>query len=149
MSPEIIKPTYHDADLVLRVYEMRRETKTREARDLLNFQFWPTSYEDVKAVQQFEHPMNFAWRQLSTYWEVVFGLARNGIVHTDYLVENNGEGFFFFAKVEPYLDQIRESGSPRAFRNVEWATTATDASRAIYENIREAVRKHLAALRET
>jgi len=142
MPDEYDKPNYHDADLILRVYEMRRETKTREARDLLNFEFWPKNYEDVKAVQEFDHPMNFAWRQLSAYWEVVFGMAKHGIVHTDYLVENNGEGFFHFAKVEPYLQQIRE-GSPRAFKNVEWATTATDTSRETYESIRTAVKKRI------
>lgn len=141
MSAE--KPDYQDADLVLRLYEMRRESKTREARDLLNFQFWPKSYEDVKAVQQFDHPMNFAWRQLSTYWEVVFGLARNGIANADYLTQNSGEGLFFFAKIAPYVEQIRRDGSPRAFRNVEWATTASESGRKMFEEIQAAVKARL------
>ena len=135
------KPDYHDADLVLRVYEMRREAKSREARDLLNFGFWPKSYDDVKAVQQADNPMNFAWRQLSGYWEMVFSMGYNGIVNADYLIENNGEGLFFFAKIAPYLEDIRRDGSANAFKNVEWATTASETSRNMFAYIQEVVKK--------
>ncbi|GMR24558.1 MAG: hypothetical protein BMS9Abin37_3118 [Acidobacteriota bacterium] len=141
MSAE--KPDYHDGDLVLRLYEMRREAKTREARDLLNFQFWPKTYDDVKEVQKFDNPMNFAWRQLSTYWETVFGMARNGIVNADYLTENNGEGLFFFAKIAPYVDQIREDGSPMAFKNVEWATKESETGRQMYAYISKMVQERI------
>lgn len=141
MSAE--KPDYHDADLVLRMYEMRREAKTREARDLLNFQFWPKSYDDVKEVQKFDNPMNFAWRQLSAYWELVFGMARNGIVNADYLTENNGEGLFFFAKIAPYVDQLREDSSPTAFKNVEWATKECETGRQMFAYVSEMVQKRI------
>lgn len=139
MSAE--KPDYHDADLVLRVYEMRREARTREARDLLNFQFWPKSYDDVKEVQKADNPMNFAWRQLNAYWEMVYSLARHGIVNADYLTENNGEALFHFAKVAPYLDEIRKDGSPRAFSNVEWATKECETGRQIFAYLSDIVKK--------
>ena len=134
------KPDYHDADLILRVYEMRRETKTRENRDKINFGFWPKSYDDVKAVQQSDHELNQAWRQLSGYWEMVYGIARNGIVNPDYWVENNGEGLFFYAKVAPYLAQMRED-SPLALQNVEWAATQTERGRQFMEYISAVVKK--------
>ena len=43
-------PTYQDADLVLRIYDMRREAKMRASRHAINFGFWPKSYEDCKAI---------------------------------------------------------------------------------------------------
>ena len=135
------KPNYHDADIVLRLYEMRREAKTREARDLLNFKFWPKSYDDIKEVQKPDNPMNFAWRQLNGYWEMVFGMARNGIVNPDYLTENNGEGIFFFAKIAPYIDEIRKAGSPNTCANVEWATKECEKGRQLFSYISEAVKK--------
>ena len=141
MSAE--KPDYHDADLMLRVYEMRREAKTREARDRLNFGFWPKTLEDIQAIQKTDHELNFAWRQLSGYWELVFGMARHGIVNGDYCSESNGEGFFFFAKIKPYLAEIRAAGSPTAFQNLEWAATQTEAGRTISKRIDEQVRKIL------
>lgn len=135
------KPDYNDADLVLRVYDMRREAKTRENRDAINSQFWPKSYDDVKEIQQPDHPLNAPWRQLSTYWEMVCGLAKNGIVNADYLTENNGEAIFFFAKISPFLDQIRENGAPAAFQNVEWVTKETETGRKTFANIRDYIEK--------
>jgi hypothetical protein len=144
MSSE--KPDYHDADLMLRVYEMRREAVTREHRDKLNFEFWPKSYDDVKAVQKNDHPLNQAWRQLSGYWELVYGMARNGIVHPDYLAETNGEGLFFFAKVAPYLAEIRRDGTPTAFQNLEWVTKNSENGKKMFERIQGVIRKRLESM---
>ena len=141
MSAE--KPDYHDAELMLRVYEMRRESKTREVRDQLNFNFWPKTYEDVVAVQANDNPMNTAWRQLSGYWEMVYSMAKHGIVNADYLIENNREGIFFYAKVQPFLKQMRDAGAPLAFENLEWATTQVDSGKQTFEYIRGIVEKRL------
>jgi hypothetical protein len=137
----IDKPDHHDADLMLRAYDLRREAKTREHRDKLNNEFWPKSYDDVKAVQQFDHPLNAAWRQLSGYWELVYGMARNGIVNADYLAETNGEGLFFFAKVAPFLEEIRRDGSPAMFQSVEWVANNSATGKKIFERIRAVVKK--------
>lgn len=143
MSTE--KPDYHDADLMLRVYDMRREAKTREHRDKLNFEFWPKRYEDVKAVQQYDHPLNAAWRQLSGYWEMVYGMARNGIVNADYLAETNGEGLFFFAKVAPYLEEIRRDGAATMFQSVEWVATNSATGRKMFERVQGIVKARTAS----
>ncbi|MBF86172.1 MAG: hypothetical protein CL489_17090 [Acidobacteria bacterium] len=143
MSSE--KPTYKDADLMLRVYELRRETVTRAARDKINFGFWPKSYDDVKALSAFDHPMNAAWRQVTSYWEMVYGMAHQGIVHVDYWIENNGEGLFLFAKVAPYLTEIRADGSPISFQHLEWAATETDKGKQYFEMLQGIVKKRLAS----
>jgi len=140
------KPDYHDADLMLRVYEMRREAKTREHRDKLNFEFWPKSYEDVKALQQYDHPLNAAWRQLGTYWEMVYGLARNGIVNPEYLAETQGEGLFFFAKISPYLEEIRRDGVPTAFQSLEWVAKNSKVGQKNFERIRDVITKRLESM---
>ena len=104
---------------------------------------WPKSYDDVKELGNSDHPLNGAWRQLSSYWEMVFGMARNGVVNADYLTQNNGEGLFFFAKIAPYLDQIRTDGSPTAFQNVEWASKETESGRTQFEHIQGMIKKQL------
>ena len=109
------------AEIILKLYELRRENVMRASRDLLMKEFWPTSFEDVQAVMtNMEHPLNAAYRQVATYWEMVYSLARYGAVDTDFLAESNGEGLFFFAKIEPFVEQIRAAGWPMAFRNTEW-----------------------------
>jgi hypothetical protein len=72
---------------------------------------------------------------------MVYGMARNGIVNVEYLTENNGEGLFHFAKVAPFLEQIRADGMPTAFRNAEWASTASDAGRRMFDYFQEIIKK--------
>jgi hypothetical protein len=137
-------PDHHDAELVLRVYEMRREQVMRESRDAIA-QFWPQSYEDVIALTKADHPLNRAYRQVGSYWEMVYGMVRHGIVHPDYFLESNAEGFFLFAKVHPYLERYRQEANPSSFRNAEWAATQSPAGQRIYEIIKGRVAKMAAA----
>jgi hypothetical protein len=136
-------PDHHDADLVLKLYDLRRETVMRESRNAINTKFWPRSPEEAVAVTANDHPLNVAFRQTSAYWEMVYGMAWHGIIHPDFLVDNNGEGLFLFARVEPYLAQIRQASSPRAFRNSEWVATNCGTGKALMEVYRARVKRVL------
>jgi hypothetical protein len=136
-------PDHHDADLVLRIYDLRREPVMRESRDTILRDFWPRDEQEALAILQPEHPLNRAWRQTTTYWEMVYGMARHGVVHTDFLLENNGEGLFLFARVEPYLARIRAATSPRALKNAEWIAASGDLGQAIMTTFRGRVAKKL------
>lgn len=122
-------PTFDDANLTLRLYDLRREAVMRQSRDLLNMKFWPKSYEDFIAITKPDSPMNAAFRQISSFWEMVYGMAHHGIAHAEYLVENNAEGLFFYSKIQPYVAQFRKEGSPTAFQHTEWVATNTDVGR--------------------
>lgn len=124
-------PDHRDAELVLRLYEMRREAVTRESRKAISFEFLPRSYDDILAIAQTKHPHNAAWRQMSSYWEMVYGLGRHAIVHPEYLVENSGEGLLLYAKVKPYVERFRQEFSPFAFQNAQWAAERTERGRAL------------------
>src|SRR5689334_3201825 len=90
-------PDHHDADLVLKIYDLRREAVMRESRSAINAKYWPRSAEEAIAVTVSDHPLNTAFRQTAGYWEMVYGMARHGIVHPDFLVENNGESCLWVA----------------------------------------------------
>lgn len=135
------EPTYQDADLVLRLYEMRREAVMRQSRDAIMAKFWPGTYEEFIAVTKFDNPLNAAFRQVSSYWEMAYGMAARGIMNGDYLAENGGEGMFLFAKIEPFLAQFRKEGSPVAFKNAEWIVTQTEEGKKRYEMIKGRVAK--------
>ncbi len=130
---------HHDAELMLKVYDLRREPVMRESRSAILAKFWPKSFEDVQAVTAPDHPLNAAYRQTSTYWEMVYGIARHGIVNPDYWMEGNGEGLFLFARIAPFLPQIRAS-YPRAFQNAEWMSTSCDTARAVFALFQDRVR---------
>jgi hypothetical protein len=136
-------PDHHDADLILKIYDLRREPVMRESRSAINSKFWPRSAEEAIAITANDHPLNVAFRQTSGYWEMVYGMARHGIIHADFLVENNGEGLFLFARVEPYLADFRQAGSPRSFRNAEWVATNCASGKTLMESYRARIKRVL------
>ena len=138
-------PDHHDAELAFRAYELRRETVMRESRNAINRDFWPKSYEDVLAVTKFDHPLNAPWRQTTTYWEMVYGTVKHGIVNADYFMESAGEGMFLFARVAPYLEELRRDVSPVAFQNAEWVAKNTAAGQRMFTMFTARVQKLLAA----
>jgi hypothetical protein len=138
-------PDHHDAEIILKLYELRREPVMRDSRDAINRTFWPKSWEDVAAVMKPDHPLNAAFRQIGTYWEMVYGMAKHGVVHADFLMESCGEGMVLLAKMRPYLEQYRQAASPRAFVNAEWISTHSEAGRQVFAAQRARVERTLAA----
>jgi hypothetical protein len=137
------KPDHHDAELVFRAYDLRRESVMRESRNAINQKFWPKTYADVQAVLKGDHPLNAAYRQTTTYWEMVYGLVKHGIVNADYFLETNGEGLFLFARVAPFLEDIRRDASPAAFQNAEWVSKETEIGRRYFAMFSARVKKVL------
>ena len=143
MRPDEDVPDHHDADIIIRLYDLRRETVMRESRRTINAEYWPATPQDATAPMKADHPLNAAWRQTVGYWEMVFGMAHHGIVHADYLVENSGEGLLLFARMEPHLAAIRAAGSPRTLQHAEWAATETAVGRTMMEGIRARVKQRM------
>src|SRR5258706_7704047 len=136
-------PDHHDAELVFRVYDLRRESVMRESRNAINKNFWPKTYADVQAVMKADHPLNAPWRQTNTYWEMVYGVVKHGIVNAEYFLETNGEGLFLFARVAPFLEDLRRDVSPVAFQNAEWVAKETNTGRRMFAMFSARVKKAL------
>ena len=137
-------PDHHDAQLVLQLYDLRREAVMRQSRETMG-KFLPRTFEDVQAVLQPTHPQNAAYRQVSSYFEMAYGMARHGIVNPDYLAENTAEGLFLFAKIHPFLEPLRAATSPLAFQNAEWLLQHSAAARQRFELFQGRVAKLLKA----
>jgi hypothetical protein len=136
-------PDHHDAELVLKVYDLRREPVMRESRDVLNRDFWPRNEAEALAILQPAHPLNRAYRQVSTYWEMVYGLCKHGVVNPEFLLDSNGEGLLLYARVEPYLAAIRKATSPRSFEKAEWMAKSCDLGGRFLETFRARVKAKL------
>lgn len=134
-------PDHHDADLVLRAYELRREPVLREARKAIVMNWWPKSLDDLKAIAVWDHPQNDSFRQVSSYWELVYGMARHGIVHSEYMADSaGGEGLILLAKVWPWLAEFRAGGiGPRFLRNTEWIATETESGRELFGRLKDRI----------
>jgi len=112
--------TAQDGELILKLYDLRRESVMRQARDAMVTKFHPKTFEEILGVTKSDHPLNTAYRMVSSYWEMAAGLAKHGALNLALFSENCGEGLILFAKVEPHLDRIRKEIAPTAYLNMEW-----------------------------
>ena len=98
-----------DAEIILRLYELRTEAVMRQARAWMTGEFWPATAEEYFAVAANPADPHNAWlRQVLSYWEMAAAMVVHGAVSAELFVDCNGEGFFLLAKFAPLLDAIRE-----------------------------------------
>jgi hypothetical protein len=108
---------HEDADLILKLYDLRREATMREARNWL-FTFNPTSVQDVIDVLIGEHSGHY--RMVISYWDMAAALVNNGAIDEQLFNETNGEHLFVFSKIQPVLEEVRTLfGNPDFLRNLE------------------------------
>jgi hypothetical protein len=98
-----------DAEIVLRLYQLRTEAEMRKARAWMTGEFWPATAEEFFAVSTNPGDPHSAWfRQVITYWEMAAAMVLHGAVSAELFVDCNAEGFFLLAKFAPILEAIRE-----------------------------------------
>jgi hypothetical protein len=98
-----------DAEIILKLYELRTESLMRQARAWLTGEFWPMTAEDFLSVYDNPGDPHNPWvRQVVTYWEMAAAMVLHGAVSAELFVDCNCEGFFLLAKFAPILDAIRE-----------------------------------------
>jgi len=98
-----------DAEIILRLYELRTEAVMRQARAWVGGEFWPQTADDFYAVYENPGDPHNPWlRQVLTYWEMAAAMVLHGAVSAELFVDCNGEGFFLLAKFAHILEEIRE-----------------------------------------
>jgi hypothetical protein len=108
---------HDDAELILKLYDLRREPVMREARNWI-FTFNPTSIQDVFDALLGEHSGHY--RMVISYWDMAAALVNNGAIDETLFNETNGEHIFVYSKIEPVIEDIRTAfGSPEFLRNLE------------------------------
>ena len=138
-------PDHHDAEIVIKLYELRREAVMRESRKAVA-RFLPKSYEELAELIKPDTPTNPQWRQVATYWEMAYGMVRHGVLHPDFMLECNGaEGLFVLARVHPYLAELRAAHGPHTLANTEWVATHTEAGKRFFELFKARVERMRAA----
>ena len=103
-------PTHADADLILKLYEARREAEIRKARTWWTATFWPQTSDDVMAVMRgMGTPENAWYRQVLGYWGMAVSFLLNGVLNEKLFYDPSfcGEMLFIYAKLEPFIAEIR------------------------------------------
>jgi hypothetical protein len=117
------KATATDAQLILQLYDLRREPEMRKARQWWLTEFWPENLDDyLKVSQAMGAPENNWLRQVSSYWSMAAAFVLNGALNAELFLQPaiSGEMVFIFAKVQPFLQELRQkSNDPHSYKNIE------------------------------
>jgi hypothetical protein len=106
-----------DADLILKLYDLRREPVMREARNWF-FSFNPTSVAEYMEAMMGDHSGHL--RMVISYWDMAASLVNNGAIDEQMFNDANGEQLFIFAKIEPILEELRQQWQqPDMLKNFE------------------------------
>jgi hypothetical protein len=97
---------YESADLILKLYDLRREETMRKARTWFAG-FNPDTFEEVLATARGEHSAYF--RMVTTYWDMACSLVNNDAINERMFADAGGEQLYIFAKIQPFIAQIRET----------------------------------------
>jgi len=127
------KATKADAELILKLYDLRREAELRKARNWWFAEFWPESADDFMKIAMALGTQQNNWlRQVGGYWEIAAALVVHGTLNEDLFLELSfsGEMFMVFAKIHPFLKELRgRMQSPHFLSNVEKVINRSKAGR--------------------
>ena len=126
------------AELILKLYDLRREAVMREARNWF-FAFNPESAEDILSVSVGERGGYF--RMVTTYWDMACSFVNHGAIDAEMFNDANGEQVFVYAKVEPFLAQIRAVGNPTYLQHLERAVLAMPQAEERLARVREMAKR--------
>lgn len=113
---------HHDAELLLHLYEARREEKLRQAREWFFQEFQADSLEDAMKRYPFGSQENAFFRMLLSYWEMAASILNHGLINDELFFENNGEMYGVWAKIKPLAPACREMWkNPLFCKNLEAA----------------------------
>lgn len=144
------KATASDAQLILKLYDLRRESEIRKARNWFLVDFWPQSTDDIlKVANAFPSQENSWMRQVGGYWDMAASLVLQGSLHEELFLQPgcSGEMFFLFAKINPFLKELRQKmNNPEAWGNIEKVAKGSKLARKRLERVSANVELRRAAL---
>ena len=106
-----------DADLILKLYDLRREKTMREARQWF-FTFDPKTPQDF--IDVLTSDKSGLYRMVVSYWDMACSFVNNGAIDAQMFNDANAEHVFVYAKLEPFIPALREvMGLPQFLAHLE------------------------------
>jgi len=116
----VSRPTYDDANLILRLYEMRRDDRMREARAWFTAGFRPKKWEDLATLVPPGSPENASFRMVISYWDMVASFIVSGVLNKELFFQSGRELLVVFERLRVVLPGIREAyKDPSYLHNLE------------------------------
>jgi hypothetical protein len=133
------------AELILKLYELRREPVMREARSYIGGEFLPSSAEELIQIVNSGGKHGAFVLQVYGYWDMVAAFVHNGALSAKLVYDTCQEMYFQYAKIQPYLAEFREKMNlPEWMISIERLVDGSEAGRARLRTMRN----NLAAIAE-
>jgi len=135
-----------EAELILKLYDLRRETLMREARNWF-FMFNPKTPADIMEVLTSDKSGHY--RMVISYWDMACSFVNNGAIDAQMFNDANGEHIFVYAKMEPFIPALREMmGAPQFLAHLEQTVKALPDSEERLTAVRERIKKIIEAFQQ-
>ena len=106
------KPTHADAELLLHLYEVRRDPELRKARAWFLTQFKAQTWDEIKA-RYLTHTDEDRWfRMTISYWDMVGALVNRGVLHAEMFFDTTGEDIVTWERCKPWIAGVRADVRP-------------------------------------
>ena len=139
-------PDHHDAELLLRLYELRREEKLRQAREWFAGKFQAATFEELVEKYPPGSQENAFLRMTASYWDMAASIVLHGLIKEEFFFENTAEFWIVWQKLKPLSGAARRVfQNPLYWKNLETLSEKYEkwmAGRA--PEALEALRKRLA-----
>lgn len=126
--------TTADAEVVMRLYDLRREETLRKARYFMIFEFQPKTLEELRAVSRdVKAKENAYWRQVLSYWEMAASFVLRGAVDADLFLDSCGEGIVLYAKFHHFHAETEKESGNLFMKQTAALIAANPTAKALYE----------------
>src|SRR5204862_6313512 len=125
MKQPAAKATFDDVDLILKLYDMRREPRLREARRWFTASFKARTLDDFNALCPSGSEQHASYRMFTTYWEMVASFITSGVLNEELFFQSGRELLFCWERVRDLVPIFREQyRNPLELKNRETAANA-------------------------
>ena len=112
--------TYDDVNLILRLFDMRREERLRKARAWYFSSFRPKSIAEMNQIEPLGSEENTSFRMVVSYWEMVSSFITAGVLNQNLFFQSGRELLVSWIRLKPVVADLRKAYSdPDAFKNLE------------------------------
>lgn len=109
------KPTYEQAQLQLKIYDLRRESRLRQARDWFFSNYFADTLEEAMRIAAPGTEAGTSLMMVLSYWDQACALLNYGLLHEDLFFETNGEFFGVWDRMKPTIQEGREKFANKLF----------------------------------
>jgi hypothetical protein len=118
-----MRATFDDVNLILKLYEMRREPRMRDARLWFAANFKAKTLQELTALCPPGSEPNASYRMVTSYWEMVGSFITDGVLNAELFYKSGRELLFVYARLRHVLPAIREKfENPSELKNLEVAS---------------------------